>query len=154
LTMHDEQHLRYLDQVKACNILIDQYKLLLTEGADLLTRTGLYLDLHTLYSVAEPLLLRALEIQEQVLEPQHPNIANNLRNLAEVYRALRKYSKAEPLFLRALEIQEQVLEAGHLDIADTLHDLAQLYWNQGKFAKAEPLFLRELRIRERAWGPE
>jgi tetratricopeptide (TPR) repeat protein len=127
LATHDEQHLRYLDQVEACNILIGQHKLFFTENADLLTRTGLYLDLHTLFSVAEPLFLRALEIREQVLEAGHPDIANSLRNLAEVYRAQRKYNKAELLFLRALKIQEQVLEAGRLDIADTLHYLAQLY---------------------------
>jgi len=45
------------------------------------------------YSEAEPLCQRALAIDEKALGPNHPNVATNLNNLAELYRAQGKYSE-------------------------------------------------------------
>ena len=39
------------------------------------------------YADAEPLYKRALQIYEKALGPDHPNVATNLHNLAQLYVA-------------------------------------------------------------------
>src|SRR5207247_1052040 len=128
---------RYLDQVQACNALIEHYMLQFTEAADLLNRTGLYSHEHALYAIAEPLYQRALSICEQQLGASHPDVAHILSNLGGLYRAQGKYAEAESLLQRALSIREQQLGASHLDVARSLNSLAQIYHAQGKYAEAE-----------------
>ena len=107
-----------------------------------------------LYSKAEPLYLRALAIDENVLTPEHPDTAASLNNLALLYENQGLYSKAEPLYLRALAIREKALGAEHPDTATSLNNLALLYDNEGLYSKAEPLYLRALAIDEKVLGPE
>ena len=79
--------LRYLEQVEACSVLIEQQKMLLPEAGDLLDRAGTYFREHMEYTQAEPLYRRALAIREQSLGPEHPYTANALSNLANLYLA-------------------------------------------------------------------
>jgi tetratricopeptide (TPR) repeat protein len=46
----------------------------------------------------------ALELREQTLGPDHPDIAVSLNELAEFYSARGKFDLAEPLFVRALKL--------------------------------------------------
>jgi tetratricopeptide (TPR) repeat protein len=57
--------------------------------------------------------LRSLEILERQLGADHPDVANSLNNLAELYRAQGKYSEAEPLYVRAIQILEKALGSDH-----------------------------------------
>ncbi len=147
------QCLRYLDQVQTCHTLIEQYTLPLIEAADLLNRTGLYLNDHASYTIAGPLYKRALAIREQQLGPLHPDTANSLNNLAALYISQGKYEQAEPLFVRALHIYEQQLGPDHPNTANSLNNLALLYESQGKYEQAEPLFVRAISIKEQQLGP-
>jgi tetratricopeptide (TPR) repeat protein len=106
------------------------------------------------YGDAEPLYQRALQIREQVLGPQHPDVAQGLNNLAELYHTQGKYEEAEPLYQRALKIREQALGPQHPDVAQSLNNLAALYHEQGKYEEAEPLYQRALKIFEQALGPD
>ena len=106
------------------------------------------------YAEAEPLYLRALAIEEEVLGPEHPHVATNLDNLAVLYLTQGKYAEAEPLHQRALTIRETVLGPEHPDVANSLNNLAALYEKQGNYAEAEPLYQRALAIQEKALGPE
>ena len=148
------QCLRYLDQAQACYMLIEKYGLALVEAADLLDRTGYYLNEHALYTIAGPLYQRALAINEQQLGSEHPNTANSLNNLASLYRHQGRYIDAEPLYRRALAINEQQLEPEHPDTAATIDNLVFLYWKQRRYTDAEPLYQRALAIREQQLGPE
>ena len=56
---------------------------------------------------------RALAIYEQALGPTHPDVAQSLGNLRELYRDQGKYAEAEPLYQRALSIFEEVLGSEH-----------------------------------------
>jgi tetratricopeptide (TPR) repeat protein len=93
-------------------------------------------------------------IKEQVLGPDHPNMAIRLHDLAVFYGKQGKYEQAEPLYQRALTIFERVLGPDHPDTARNLHDLAALYADQGKYEQAEPLYQRALEICERVLGLE
>jgi len=96
----------------------------------------------------------ALAIREKQLGPEHPDTAQSLNNLAELYRAQGKYEQAEPLYQRALAIREKQLGPEHPYTATSLNNLAGLYRAQGKYEQAEPLYQRALAIREKQLGPE
>jgi len=115
---------------------------------------GVVLDAEAKYSEAEPLYQRALSIDEKVLGPEHPTVAEGLSNLARLYADQGKYAEAEPLFKRALVIHEKALGPEHPDVARDLNNLAALYDDQGRYAEAEPLFKRALVIHEKALGSE
>ncbi len=148
-----QECLRYLEQVEACETLIQQHQLLLPEAADLLDRTGSYFLEHTMYTQAASLYRHALGIREQHFGLEHPQTAASLNHLAILHRDNGNYKEAEPLYQRALRIREQQLGPHHLDTADSLHHLANLYESQRIYAKAEPLYQRALRIREQQLGP-
>jgi tetratricopeptide (TPR) repeat protein len=65
------------------------------------------------YTEAEPLYRRALAIDEKVLGPDHPEVANTLNNLAVLLEARGDYTEAEPLYRRALAIDEKALRPNH-----------------------------------------
>jgi tetratricopeptide (TPR) repeat protein len=104
------------------------------------------------YAEAEPLLTRALAIQEKALGPDHPDVADSLNNLATLYAEQGRYAEAEQLYKRALAIREAALGPDHPDLANSLNNLAAFYAEQGRYAEAEPLFERALAIREKALG--
>ncbi|CAN0344597.1 unnamed protein product, partial [Ectocarpus sp. 6 AP-2014] len=58
---------------------------------------------------ADPLYLRAIEIGEKTLGPDHPDFATSLNNRAGLLQAQGKYDEADPLYLRAIEIGEKTL---------------------------------------------
>ena len=108
---------RLLPHALRCAEMIEKYQLHFSEEAHFLNRIGLYLDDRARYQEAEPLYLRALQIREQQLGPEHPDTATSLNNLALLYQTQGKYPEAEPLFLRALQIREQQLGPEHPDTA-------------------------------------
>jgi tetratricopeptide (TPR) repeat protein/transcriptional regulator with XRE-family HTH domain len=146
--------LRYLEQVQACDTLIQQHSLQLPEAADLLDRAGVYLREHASYSLAESLFQRALVIVEQQLGSEHPQLATPLSNLGVLYYRQGQYEQAELLYQRALLILEQALGPDHPQVASPLLNLGTLYGEQGQYEQAELLLQRGLHIREQALGPE
>src|SRR5262245_3480408 len=74
----------------------------------------------------ERLYLRALELQQVVWGPEHPEVAHTLNNLALYYKALGRLAEARPLYERALAIFRTTQGASHDNTAATLYNLAQL----------------------------
>ena len=132
---------------------IETYQIIGEEAGRLLYETASYLQARGRYPEAEPLYLRALHIREQQLGPKHPDVANSLNNLANLYADQGKYEEAEPLYRRALTIREQQFGSEHSDVADSLNNLAILYYQQGKYTQTEPLCQRALHIWEQLLGP-
>ena len=54
------------------------------------------------YGEAEPLMQRALAIDEASYGPDHPNVARDLNNLAQLLQATNRQEEAEPLMRRSL----------------------------------------------------
>ena len=103
-------------------------------------------------SVLMPHFQVVVQLSETFGQPT--DVAHNLSQLAELYRAQGHYVEAEPLFLRALAIGEQQLSADHPDVATWLNNLAALYSAQGHYVEAEPLYLKALVIGEQHLGAE
>ena len=85
------------------------------------------------YEEAIPLAERALAIREKVLGLEHPDVAQSLGNLAEIYRAKGDYRRAERLHQRALAINEKALGAEHPSVAISLNNLALVYDAQSDY---------------------
>jgi tetratricopeptide (TPR) repeat protein len=105
------------------------------------------------YAAALPVAQQVLALVEQALGPAHPDVADSLNTLAQLYRLQGQYAQAEPLYRRALAIQEQALGPSHPDVARSLNNLALLYLYQGQYAQVEPLLQRARTIQEQALGP-
>ncbi|CAM9165046.1 unnamed protein product [Ectocarpus sp. 8 AP-2014] len=108
------------------------------------------------YIEAEPLYERAQAMQEKVLGPEHPGVAQSLNNRAELLRVQGKYNEAEPLYRRSLAIDDKVYGRDHPEDRRVLkHNPATLSTPfQGKYEEAEPLYERSQAMREKVLGPE
>jgi tetratricopeptide (TPR) repeat protein len=93
-----------------------------------------------------------LQIREQTLGREHPDLAFSLNGLANLYTLQGKQKQAEPLYERALFIREQHLSQYHPETAQTLHDLASFHQKQGYLSEALSFAERALSIRSRSLG--
>jgi tetratricopeptide (TPR) repeat protein len=120
--------------------------------ARLLNQLGRLLDAKADYAEVEPLMRRALAIDEQSYGPDHPNVAARLNNLAVLLKATNRLAEAEPLMRRTLEIDERSYGPDHPEVAIDLNNLAQLFKATNRLAEAEPLMRRTLAIDEKNYG--
>jgi tetratricopeptide (TPR) repeat protein len=65
------------------------------------------------HAEAEPLMRRALKIDEANLGPDHPNVATHLNNLAALLEDTNRHAEAEPLYRRAIRIDEASFGPDH-----------------------------------------
>ena len=100
------------------------------------------------YAEAEPLIKRAIELEEKVEGTEGTNVAAMLGSLASLYHDQGKLAEAESLFKRCLKIEEKAFGPNHREVATTVHNLARLYAAQGQFVEAEALYRRSLQIQE------
>jgi tetratricopeptide (TPR) repeat protein len=121
--------------------------------SELMSRLALLYFSKGLAAEAEPLMRRALQIEESCFGPRHPNVASRLNNLALLLEDTNRLTDAEPLLLRALAIDESACGLQHPNVARDLNNLAQLYQDTHRLAEAEPLLRRALEIDERCYGP-
>jgi len=121
-------------------------------AATLLNSMGSYYHGRAFYAKAEPLYRRSLQIREDFLGSDNPDVAESLNNLAVFLKNQAKYAEAEPLYRRALKIWEEQFGGDHPFVATSLNNLAAMLSFQGKYAEAEPLYWRALTIYEKQLG--
>jgi len=108
----------------------------------------------SLYAEAEPLMRRALAIDEASFGPDHPNVAIRLNNLATLLHHTNRPLETEPLMRRALAIDEANFGSDHPNVAIGLNNLAQLLRATNRLSEAEPLIRRALAIDEASFGQD
>ncbi len=106
------------------------------------------------FAKAERLSRLLLERDEQAFGPDHPKVATDLNNLAQLLKATNHLAEAEPLMCRSLAIWEQSFGENHPNVAAALNNLAALLQDTNRLAEAEPLMRRALAIDERSYGPD
>lgn len=104
------------------------------------------------YEQAKLYVERALQIQEAVLPPDHPDLARSVNNLGNVLDSLGEYEQAKHQFERALELRREALGPTHPAIADHLASLGQVFHHLGEYEQAQLHFERALEIRKNALG--
>ncbi len=117
---------RILPHALVCAGFIDEWNFEFEEAARLLIRAGSYLHDRAKYQEAEQLYERALAILEKSLGKDHPDVAQSLNNLAELYRAQGRFDEAEPMYERALAICKKTLGDKHPNTITISQNLAEL----------------------------
>ncbi len=102
---------------------------------------------------AEPLLLKAMEINTAIYGADHPEVAQVLNNLGLLLQATNRLIQSEKLFREALAIDEASYGSDHPEVAADLNNLAHLLQATNRLAEAEPLMRRALAIDEACFGP-
>ena len=67
------------------------------------------------YEEAQQLFHRAVDVQERILGPEHPNTCNSVCNLASLLHALGRHDEAARYYRRDLEASEKLLGPDHPD---------------------------------------
>jgi tetratricopeptide (TPR) repeat protein len=120
--------------------------------ARLMNQLGIILRFRAQWAEAEPLMRRALAIDESSYGPDHPEVATDLNNLAQLLKATNRLAEAEPLMRRALAIDEKSYGPDHPEVAPRLNNLARLLHDTNRLDEAEPLMRRALAIDEKTHG--
>ena len=122
--------------------------------AGALGETDRYFFARARFNLAETASGRALAIVEAVNEPDNPDVALRLNNLAQLLQETNRPEEAETMMRRALEIDKAAYGPDHPDVARDLTNLAQLLYVTNRLAEAEPMMCRALAIVEAAYGPD
>jgi tetratricopeptide (TPR) repeat protein len=102
---------------------------------------------------AEPLLRRALAIDEKHYGPDHIKVAADLTSLTVfLLRTDKRPREAEPVARRALAIFEKSFGPDNPDVAAGLNNLGVALLSTDRLDEAEPLFRRALAIDEKSYG--
>ena len=103
---------------------------------------------------AEPLLRRAVKIQQQVLGAGSPELGATLNNLSGLLLDTKRSAEAEPLARRALQIFEGTLGRSHVRTAIAASNLADVLLAQGVNVQAVKYYQQALAVFEKELGPD
>ena len=121
------------------------------DGAFLANQLTRPLGLLGSFSEAKRLMERAIEINEQAFDPNHPTLAVSYSNLATVETDLGNLTEAKRLMQRAIEIDEQAFDPNHPTLAVKYSNLAMVEKDLGNFSEAKRLLQRAIEINEQAF---
>jgi hypothetical protein len=75
---------------------------------------------------------RALEIDERSFGPDHPDVARDLNNLAQLLKETNRLAEAEPLMRRAIDILEKGLGPEHPNTRTVRRNYERLLIEMGR----------------------
>ena len=101
---------------------------------------------------AESFIKRALEIDEEILGPNHIKTINTKEHLAGLYQENNKFQKAIIILEEILIARKKILGSDHPDVANTLNNLALNYQGLGMLGKAEENYKNAHIISEKKLG--
>ncbi len=107
-----------------------------------------------LYSRAQGLLERALEIQRRVLGPEHPDTLRSTRILASVLEDEGHHEEAEKMKRQTLDLDRRVLGPDNDETLRCLSSLTTTLRGKGDYAEAEKLDREVFEAQRRVLGPE
>ena len=122
--------------------------------ARLMSQVGVLLLTKADLCEAEPLMRRALRIDEANYGKDHPDVAIDLNNLAVLLQATNRPAEAEPLMRRSLRIDEESYGQDHPRVAIDLNNLASLLQATDRLVDAETMMRRSLQIDEASYGKD
>jgi non-specific serine/threonine protein kinase/serine/threonine-protein kinase len=107
-----------------------------------------------LFTRAQALLERAIEIQQGVLGPRSQDTLRSMSLLGTVLADEGHYAQAEKLARETLDLQRRVLGPEHPNTIRSMNSLAAILNLEGHFAEAAQLSRETLDIQRRVLGPE
>ena len=101
---------------------------------------------------AESFIMRAMEIDEEILGTNHIKTINTKEHLAGLYQENNKFQKAIIILEEILIARKEILGSEHPDVANTLNNLATNYEGLGMLVKAEENYKNAQEISEKKLG--
>ncbi len=124
-----------------------------TQAALLDTIGRVYVNLG-LFSNAEPVLRRALELRRADLGDSHPETIASMDSLGAALMYDHKFSEAEPLLRQAVDMGRRVLGPEHLVTVNAVAHLSWILQSAGRWREAEPLCRQALAVYRREFGDD
>ena len=112
-----------------------------------------YADLG-LYSRAQPLVERAVAMQQRILGLEHRDTLSSMTLLADALRVNQRYDDAEKLIRQTIDIQKRVLGPDDPDTLNSLNVLATTQGNESHAAEREKVERNVLAIERRVLGSD
>ncbi|NEC84678.1 tetratricopeptide repeat protein [Streptomyces sp. SID12501] len=122
--------------------------------ADILNRTGNFLDNQGQHARAIRHLQRALANRTRVLGEDHPSTLTSRNNLAYAYQSAGNLSRAIPLYEQTITDMVRVLGEDHPSTLTSRNNLAGAYESAGNLSRAIPLYEQTLTDRTRVLGED
>jgi tetratricopeptide (TPR) repeat protein len=122
--------------------------------AVLLQEYALALRAHNLDREAEPLLRRALTIQQTAPRPEPQVTIGILNTLGNLLEGRHQLDEAEKLERTALSLSEEKFGPESTQLAMTCTNLADVLWNKKNLREAGLLYRRAIRIDASLYGPD
>lgn len=101
---------------------------------------------------AESLIVRIRSVREAALGADHPDLAFDWEDLANLYDRRWRHHESLPFYKRMLEIRENSLDPLHPDVDFSVMRLANHCRHLGRYPEAETLFRRGIEIRKSLYG--
>jgi len=114
-------------------------------------RLGALLAGKGLYSEAEPVMRKMLEIEERLSGGKQYESAIGLHNLGTSLRLMRRLDEAEPLLRRSMDLFAQGQER-HPEATKPINTLALLLMERHQWAEAEELLQKALALDQESYG--
>ena len=129
------------------------------EAMEAAWQTGEFYAAKWRFGEAEPLLLRAIEIEEKVLGARAPNLIFRYQEMVRIYRLQGREEEAQAFVQRALAIaakpgKTEPAGATGIDTELKILNSAALYMDERRFAEAEKLYQEALEISRNTDGQE
>ena len=124
-----------------------------TSTADSLNQIGIAAYKRGDYETAKRHYQEALEIRQEDLGPDHPEVAEILNNLALLFQEQGNYAAATDSYEEALQIYRAGPGPDSPAAAGILHNMAGLCRATGEYGKAESLYREALDIRRETVSP-
>jgi len=106
------------------------------------------------FEAAEPHLIRALELVERELGPEHPDTRDLYLRLGRLYRVAGRLDEAEEALRKVLAGGSPVADVSDLQVLEATEELAVVHERAGRYEKSEALYLQALEARESTDGRE
>lgn len=107
-----------------------------------------------LYSRADSLVTRAVEIRHRVLGANDPATLESKSELSRVIVREGRFKEAEKLQRETLEIQRRVLGSKRLAVLASMENLATIFAYEAKYSDAEKMYRETLDVQRQVLGPE
>lgn len=92
--------------------------------------------------------LKAIKIQQEILNDKHPYLAVSYNNIASIYNHLGQFQKALEFFFKAIKIQQEILDDKHPDLAISYNNIALTHHNLGQFQNTLEFHLKSIKIQQ------
>ena len=110
--------------------------------ASMMNKLGRFLLSRSKFREAEPFMQRALEIDERAFGHDHPDVARDLSNLAQLLQTTNQMRRGRALHATRTRNRRRSFGPDHPNVARHLNNLAQLLQDTNRLGEAEPLMRR------------